>query len=295
MENCIIFSLPGNTELANSLAKELDIKMGKMVIREFPDAESYIRIDSVVNNKTAILVCTLNQPNSKILPLMFAAKTIKELGAKKICLISPYIPYMRQDKRFQPGEAITAYHFAKLLSGWIDCLITVDPHLHRIHHLHDIYSISSLSTLHATKIIAEWIQKNIESPFLIGPDEESRQWVSEIAEYINVPFVICAKTRYGDRNVTVSIPDMKNTGKVPVIVDDIISTGTSMPAILQQMTQQGFKNPVCISVHALFDKEVENNLLAAGAEKIVTCNTIPHPTNKIDITGIIARGIVETC
>src|SRR5690606_3260659 len=108
----------------------------------------------------------------KILSLMFTAQTLKELGAKKIILISPYLPYMRQDKRFEPGEAITSQLFAKFLSNCVDYLITIDPHLHRIHHLSKIYSVPVL-TLHATKEIARWIKENIKFPFLIGPDSES--------------------------------------------------------------------------------------------------------------------------
>ena len=83
MERKIIFSLPGNQELTQSLAQKLKIEQGEAEIRSFPDGESYIRIHSEVKNKTAILICTLNHPNAKILPLIFMARTLKELGTKK--------------------------------------------------------------------------------------------------------------------------------------------------------------------------------------------------------------------
>ena len=108
MDDNILFSLPGNMELTELIAKKLAIEIGKAEIRSFPDGESYIRIDSEVKNKTVILISTLNDPNSKVLPLLFMAQTLKELGAKKLCLVSPYLSYMRQDKQFQPGEAITS-------------------------------------------------------------------------------------------------------------------------------------------------------------------------------------------
>lgn len=295
MEKSIIFSLPDNNQLASKLANKLNIELGYVVIREFPDGESYIRIDADVKNKIVILICTLSHPNCKILPLMFMAQTLKELGANKICLVSPYLPYMRQDKRFNPGEASTASLFAKFLSSWIDCLITIDPHLHRVKNLSDIYSIPTLTILHATKKIAEWIHDHIDSPFLVGPDEESSQWISEIAEYAEAPFVICKKVRYGDRKVTVIMPDIKNLGNVPILLDDIISTGTTMIATLQQVLSHGFKNPICMAVHALFDKETEKYLLLTGAKNIVTCNTVTHPSNKIDLSDVIVKGIVESC
>lgn len=193
MDKYILFSLPGNTKIAQTLGNLLSIEIGKAEIRLFPDNESYICIKSKVRNKTVVLVCTFDNPNSKILPLLFMARTLKELGANKICLIAPYLAYMRQDKRFHSGEAMTSTIFAQLLSGFIDDMITIDPHLHRIHQLNEIYSMSSLLTLHATKNISEWISSHIKNPILIGPDEESRQWVSEIANFSNLPFVIAQK------------------------------------------------------------------------------------------------------
>ena len=73
------------------MANKLEIEIGSVEIRNFPEGESYIRIDSDVKNKVVLLVCELDHPNNKVLPLMFMAQTIKELGANKVCLISPYL------------------------------------------------------------------------------------------------------------------------------------------------------------------------------------------------------------
>jgi ribose-phosphate pyrophosphokinase len=199
---------------------------------------------------------------------------------------------MRQDKRFKPGEAITSVLFAKLLADCIDYIITIDPHLHRIASLAEIFTIPAVS-LHATSKIAAWISEHVNAPFLIGPDEESRQWVEEIAGYANLPFVIGQKKRLGDKDVVISLPAIKNTGYTPILVDDIISTGVSMITILNEIKLRGFKNPLCIAVHALFNDETENQLLRAGAKQVMTCNTILHPTNCIDLTDIIMQGISD--
>ncbi|HHT0594910.1 TPA: ribose-phosphate diphosphokinase [Legionella anisa] len=293
MDNPILFSLPGNNELTQALSNKLSFEIGNAEIHTFPDSESYIRINSEVKNKTVILVSTLDQPNSKILPLIFISRTLKELGANKICLVAPYLPYMRQDKRFHSGEAVTSTIFAQLLSSCIDGMITIDPHLHRIHQLSEIYSMPSLLTLHATKNISEWISSHIKNPILIGPDEESKQWVSEIANFSNLSFVIAQKKRLGDEQVILSLPKIKNIKHTAVLVDDIISSGVSMLETLKQLRTYGFKNPICIGVHALFNIQTENMLLRAGAKQLITCNTIIHSTNQIDISNILAKGIVE--
>lgn len=290
MMNRIIFSLPKNNQIANSLIDTLKAETGLFEIRDFPDDETYIRINSDVKNKKVILVSSLDHPNNKILPLLFMIQTLNELGANEICLVSPYLPYMRQDKQFNPGEAVTSTYFAKLISGYINNLITIDPHLHRIKNTSDIYSIPT-TTLHATKPIAEWIRKNIASPLIIGPDEESTQWVTDVANYSNAPYVIAKKTRHGDRKVTIEIPTINEVDKTPVIVDDIISSGTSMRVAIQQLVARKFKSPICIGVHALFNNETHKSLLQAGAQDIISCNTIPHRSNQIDITDIILEGI----
>ncbi len=295
MKKNILFSLPGNQALTEILTKQLAAELGIAEIRFFPDGESYIRIDSNVRNKTAILIDTLNEPNCKIVPLLFMAQTLKELGAAKIGLVTPYLPYMRQDKRFKAGEGITSKLFAQLLSNYIDSLITIDPHLHRIHHLSEIYTVPNISTMHATERIAQWIEHHVSNPVLIGPDEESRQWVSEIAGYNNLSFVVGKKQRIGDRQVSLSLPEIDNKGQSAVVVDDVIATGISMLEVLKQLQTQGFKNSICIAVHALFNKETEHQLLQVGAEKIVTCNTIVHPSNQIDISDLIVQGIIESC
>lgn len=244
MNKSIIFSFPGNKAFAHHVAKKLSIELGELTIKQFPDGESYVRIHSNVNNKIVILFCTLNNPNKIILSLMFTAQTLKEFGAKKIILISPYLPYMRQDKRFNPGEAITSQLFAKFLSNWVDYLITIDPHLHRVHHLSTIYSIP-VCTLHATKEIVQWIKDHLPSPFLIGPDSESKQWVSEVADQFKAPYIIRKKNRLSDHEVTIDIPFFSITHETLVILDDIISTGSSMLTILKQLSLQGYKNVIC--------------------------------------------------
>jgi len=290
MRNSIIFSFPGNKICAHFLAKKFHIEAGELIIKRFPDGESYVRINSKVKNKTVILFCALNNPNKKILSLMFAAQTLKELGAKKIILISPYLSYMRQDKRFEPGEAVTSLLFAQYLSSWVDYLITIDPHLHRIPHLSKIYSIPVM-TLHATNEIAHWIKKNIKLPFLVGPDIESKQWVSEIAHQLKAPYIVCKKERLSAHEVKMNIPQFSITNETLVLIDDMISTGSSMLAILKQLTSQGYHNVICLAVHPLLNKKIKNDLLAAGATAIITCNTIPDSTNKINILDLIGMNL----
>jgi ribose-phosphate pyrophosphokinase len=287
----IFFALPGNEDLAKSLAEKCRAELGTAIIRRFPDGETYVKIESDVNDKQLIMVCTLDHPDEKLLPLYYLSETAKELGAKSICIVAPYLAYMRQDKRFLPGEGITSAYFAKLVSSFADSLITIDPHLHRRSSLSEIYAIPT-TVIHAADLISKWIRGHIEKPLLVGPDSESEQWVSEVAHHADAPFIILEKARRGDEEVEISVPHVeKYKDHIPVLVDDIISTARTMIETIGHLKRAGMKKPVCIGIHGIFANNAYSDLLIAGAEEVVTCNTIPHESNSIKIDEVIFSSI----
>lgn len=287
----IIVSLFDQHPLTSIIAKKMNAQNITITLRDFPDGETYLKFENDVKDRDLIILNSLDRPNEKILPLLFAAQTAKELGAKRVGLCAPYLAYMRQDKRFHAGEGITSTYFAGLLSRYFNWIVTVDPHLHRRHNLSDIYTIPN-AVLHAAPVISQWIAKNIENPVLIGPDMESEQWVSEVAKQANAPFLILKKIRYGDRDVEVSVPDIQlYLHHTPVLVDDIISTARTMLETINHLKRVSMKPPICIGVHGVFADNAYDLLIASGAEKVVTCNTILHPSNQIDLSDIIVAGI----
>jgi len=286
---CLIFSFPGSERLAKKIASKLGLKLGEAEIRHFPDGETYIRIDSDIKDKELVLITSLDHPDTKAMGIMFFANLAKELGAKTITLVSPYLGYMRQDKKFKEGEVITSRIFAKFLSEQVNSLITVDPHLHRYKSLSEIYSIPT-TVLHATTTIADWAKTNIAKPLFIGPDEESEQWVKKVAELSDAPYIVLKKIRHGDKNVEVSLPNVDKYRKhTPVLVDDIISTARTMIETVEHLNKAGMKAPICIGVHAIFAGDAYQNLQNSGVGRVVTCNCIEHETNAIDLSEIIAK------
>ncbi len=289
----IVFPMPGNEALGKNLAHDTGSQLGEVDVRRFPDGESYVRLLTPVHDRPVALVDTLAQPDSKILPLLFAAAAAKDLGATRVGLVAPYLAYMRQDRRFNPGEAVSSTHFGRLLSGWLDWLVTVDPHLHRHASLDEVYTIPN-QVVQAAPQISEWIRKNVENPVLVGPDEESKQWVSRVAERAGAPYTVLHKIRHGDRDVEVSAPDVGRwRDHTPVLVDDIISTARTMIETIKGLQKLDLAAPVCIGVHAVFAGSAYEDLVAAGAAKIVTCNTIPHASNLIDLTEPIVEAAVS--
>ncbi|HUQ04924.1 MAG TPA: ribose-phosphate pyrophosphokinase [Kofleriaceae bacterium] len=289
--SCVVISVPGSETSAERLRSRLDAEAGAATVRHFPDGEIYVRIDSPVAGRDVVLVCGLDRPADKILPFLFLAATARDLGARRVGLVAPYLSFMRQDSRFHPGEGITSTYFAGLVSGAVDWLVTVDPHLHRWSSLAEIYKIPT-EVVHAAPAIADWVKKHVPSPVLLGPDAESEQWVAAVAARIDAPYQVLEKTRRGDRDVSVSPPDpARCDGHTPVLVDDIISTGRTMIETLRHLRGHGVREPICVGVHAVFADRAHDELLAEGAARVVTCNTIEHHSNRICIADALADGV----
>ncbi len=287
----MICALPGNEAMAGRLADALDAEIAVLTTRSFPDGESYLRYESDPVGRDLILVCTLNDPNPKTLPLLFAAAAARDLGAASVGLVTPYLAYMRQDRRFQPGEAITSLAFAAQLSGAFDWLVTVDPHLHRYQALSDLYTVPAFA-ISAAPAIADWLRDNVEAPLIVGPDMESEQWVRQVAEAVGAPHAVLRKTRHGDRNVEIEAPDLAaHQGRTAVLLDDIVSSAHTTATASRLLAARGFARRLCVAVHGIFAGDALSLLAQAGVEQVVTTNTIVHASNGIDISRLLADAI----
>ncbi len=283
----LLFNLTSDPATCARLAQLLPAQSGELELHRFPDGESYLRFHTECQNRDCLLFCNLYHPDEKLAPLLFAAATLRELGARRLLLITPYLGYMRQDIRFKPGECVSSRVFARLLSDHFDGLITVDPHLHRYASLDEIYSLRSI-LVPAAPLIAQWISQQIRQPLLIGPDAESEQWVSDVAQLAGAPWQILHKERHGDYAVEVSLPDVERwRTHSPVLVDDIISSGRTMLETLHHLQDAGLPRATCIAVHGIFAGDAYRQLQACA--DVISTDCIPHPSNAIDIAGALAE------
>lgn len=289
----LLFELAAAPGVAAALCERAGCERGEIESRSFPDEESYVRLISHVGERDVVLLCTLDRPDPKLAPLLFTAAAAREQGARSVGLVAPYLAYMRQDRAFEPGEAITSATFAKLLSSQFDWLVTIDPHLHRHRSLAELYSIPAIA-MSGSEAIGAWIRREILRPVVIGPDEESGQWAGEIAERAGAPMTVIMKTRSGDRSVQLDSTalDEVSDGN-PVIVDDIASSGETMIAAVKRVRERGFPAPTCVVVHSIFSGDAYTRLLNSGLARMLSTNTVAHPSNEIDVSGALADGVAR--
>lgn len=278
----VVLAAPGHERLAAALAAGLRCEIAQLEWRRFPDGETYIRVVSPVDGASVVVAASLKDPDAQLASLLFIADTVRELGARRVGLAAPYLAYLRQDRRFREGEAITSRTFADVLSRRFDWIATIDPHLHRYAALGAVYSIPSVVS-HAAPGMARWIQAHIPNPIVVGPDSESAQWAGEVASLAGCPATVLEKRRHGDREVEIAAPLAPLAGRTPVLVDDIISSARTMAVAARVIAGSGQVAPVCVGIHAVFAPGAVESLRQAGVARVATCNTVEHETNAIDV------------
>ena len=256
----------------------------------FPDGEIKLRLPDALPAQVLILR-TLNDPNDKLIELLLVAQTARALGAKHLTLVAPYLAYMRQDMAFRPGEAISQRIVGKFLADLFDAVITVDPHLHRVATLQQAVPVAHAVVLSGAPLLSDWIAARRQRPLLIGPDEESAQWVALAAQRHAFDHAVCRKVRHGDRDVDVALPDVALAGRQVVLLDDVASTGHSVARAAQLLLAAGAASVDVAVTHALFSDKALQAMQDAGIGEVWSTDCVVHPSNAISMTNALAAAI----
>ncbi|MDO9139827.1 MAG: ribose-phosphate diphosphokinase [Methylobacter sp.] len=286
----MILAFPDYLPQAQRLAMRLDVPLAEVVLHHFPDGESLIRLPPSLPEH--LIICrSLNQPNDKLIELLLCATTARELGAKRLTLVTPYLSYMRQDIANQPGEAVSQRIVGKLLADLFDDVLTVDPHLHRISLLTQAIPIKNAISLTAANEIGLFLQQQFSHALLLGPDSESEQWVSAIAGNIGFDYAIADKVRRGDTQVDMVLPDKNFAGIPVVIIDDMASTGRTLAKAAGLLQAADCDNVYAVVTHALFCGDAYTHILNSGVKAVWSTDSIAHPSACIQLDTLLANAI----
>lgn len=274
------------------LAKAADLALLVIERHRFPDGELKLRLPEALPAHVVILR-TLNDPNEKLVELLLAAHTARSLGATHLTLVTPYLAYMRQDIAFQPGEAISQRIIGHFLADLFQAVITVDPHLHRVATLQEAIPVAAENAivLSGAPLLADLIAARRNNPLLVGPDEESAQWIALAASRHGFDHAVCRKVRNGDRAVHIALPELAVLGRQVVLLDDVASTGHTVAQAARLLLAAG---ATCVDVavtHALFAGDALQVMQAAGVGDVWSTDCIAHPSNAISMAAPIAQAL----
>ncbi len=279
--------------LATGLARELGCELAFVAEHRFPDGEIKLTLPPALPAHVVVLR-GLQQPNDRLVQLLLTAKTARTLGARHLTLASPYLAYMRQDIAFQPGEAISQRIVVGFLGDLFERVVTIDPHLHRINSLDEVMHGAKGVALSAAPLLGRWIAAQWPAerpPLLVAPDEEAEQWVRAAGEATGLQGVVCRKTRRGDRDVVVELPEGELAGREVVILDDVSSTGHTLVQAAQALQARGVRSIDAAVVHALFGGDAIERLNSAGVRRVWSTDAIPHPSNVVSVAPLLAAAI----
>lgn len=258
----------------------------------FPDGELKLRLPDTLPERVTVLR-SLHHPNEKLLELLLVARTARTLGARHLTLVAPYLAYMRQDIAFQPGEAVSQRIVGRFIAELFDAIITVDPHLHRITTLQEAVPVPQAIVLSGAPLLADLIALHRKLPMLVGPDEESAQWISQAAQRHGFDFAVCRKTRHGDRSVDITLPQSDFAGRAVVLLDDIASSGHTLANVTRLLIAAGAATVDVAVTHALFADDAIKLIKDAGVSNIWSTDCIPHPSNAVSMAPLIATVITS--
>jgi ribose-phosphate pyrophosphokinase len=275
---------------SRALAEALDMPCHIVEKHCFPDGEDKLTLPPSLPEH--VIFCrSLDHPNEKLLELLLSAKTAVELGAQTLTLVAPYLCYMRQDKAFRPGEAVSQRIVGRFLADLFDNVITVDPHLHRIQYLEQAVPAKQAVTLTATSQMAEFLTDRFSNPVLLGPDSEAEQWVAAVADPSQWEYGVCEKLRRGDREVEITLPDIDLQGQDIVLVDDVASSGQTLAVTARKCLSASAGSVHVLVTHALFDDDVKQRLQQADVSNIWSTDSVTHESNVIGLSRLLKQAV----
>ncbi|MDT8992146.1 ribose-phosphate diphosphokinase [Curvibacter sp. APW13] len=275
---------------AEQLARACGMVTAAIARHRFPDGELKLRLPPQLPARV-VLLRSLHHPNEKLTELLLVAPAARTLGAQHLTLVTPYLAYMRQDMAFNPGEVVSQRIVGRFLAGLFDAVLTVDPHLHRVATLEEAVPVPQAVVLSGAPLLARLIAERLENPLLIGPDEESAQWIAQAAQGHGFDFGVCRKVRHGDRDVQIELPTVNVHGRSVVVLDDVASSGRTLAGAARLLLAAGAATVDVAVTHALFAGDALQVIQDAGVRQVWSTDTITHPSNAVSMAESIAQAL----
>ena len=292
MSKLTVISGKSSESLAKELSKKIKANFVKSEIKVFPDGESKITLIGKISKKKSIVLQSISPPVDTNLVQILSLITKAKENSSEVVAVIPYMGYARQDREFLPGEIVTMKVLGKLFkSAGASKIIVVDIHS-SIGLKH--FSIKTKNVTAIPDLVRFFKKLSLKNPLIVSPDQGGKERAKEFAKKFNSDYIALEKIR--DRKTgkvkikTKNLEEVKNRDLI--LVDDIISTGGSIIKATQFLKKQKCKRIYVACTHALLMNDAEKKIKKAGVTSIISTNTIPGKTSKVDISKTIAKAIM---
>ncbi|EHK88902.1 ribose-phosphate diphosphokinase [Saccharomonospora azurea] len=302
-KNLMLFSGRSHVELAEEVAKHLNVTITPQTLHSFANGEIYVRFEESVRGTDAFVLQSFSPPiNEWIMEQLIMVDALKRGSAKRITAIVPFYPYSRQDKKHKGREPISARLVADLFkTAGADRILTVDLHTAQIQGFFD----GPVDHLHGQNVLAQYILEHYgdQNIAVVSPDSGrvrlAEKWAQQLGDR---PIAFIHKTRDPDKpNQAVAnrvVGDVK--GRLCVLIDDMIDTGGTITKAADALKEAGAGEVVIASTHGILSDPATERLAKAPVKEVVVTNTLPIPEEKrfpnltvLSIAPLLARAIQE--
>ncbi|MEM2875086.1 MAG: ribose-phosphate diphosphokinase [Candidatus Hadarchaeales archaeon] len=272
--------------LSRRLSKLLGCRLVRPEFKKFPDGEMYIRIREGISEGDVLLVqSTGKAQNENLVELLLLTELLKDMGAGLIRAVVPYMAYARQDRRFRPGEALSAKTVCRLIeSSGADEFITVD-----VHHEETLkhFSIRARNLTAMRAIGAHLKGLRLKRPLVLGADRGAAERARTVALEIGADHDFVEKKRLSPDRVKVSTGGFDVRGRDVVIVDDIISTGGTMAESARALRRMKARSVCAACAHAVLTGNALERMRSAGIRRVIGTDTIECDVSAVSVAPII--------
>ncbi|GGL44961.1 ribose-phosphate diphosphokinase [Nocardia jinanensis] len=302
-KNLMLFAGRSHPELAEQVAKELDVHVTPQIAREFANGEIFVRFEESVRGSDAFVLQSFPAPlNQWLMEQLIMIDALKRGSAKRITAILPFYPYARQDKKHRGREPISARLVADLLkTAGADRIVTVDLHTDQIQGFFD----GPVDHMHAQLQLAEYVRTNysLNNITVVSPDSGRVRVAEKWADSLNgAPLAFIHKTR--DPLVPNQVKSNRVVGSVEgrtcILIDDMIDTGGTIAGAVNVLREAGAGDVVIAATHGVLSAPAAERLASCGAREVVVTNTLPITEDKkfpqltvLSIAPLLARTIRE--
>ena len=277
-------------DLGKRIARRLKAPYVEAKTRVFPDGESKITFGRIPKNSIVLVVQSTYPPvDTNLLQALSIISQVRKVSSK-IYAIIPYMGYARQDRQFLSGEVVTMSIIARMVqAAGAKKVVAVDIHSKvALNH----FKIPK-ENVSAIPELAKYFKKiKLKNALVVSPDMGGSLRAKKFAGLLNIDFIALKKSR--NRNtgkILIQSSKVNVRGKDLILVDDIISTGGSIIKGAQFLKRQKCKRLFVACTHGLFVEDAEKKIKKAGVSQIISTNTIPRSTSKVDVSGVIVESI----
>lgn len=271
-----IFSGSSNPKLASDVAARLGVELGRIKLTRFKSGEIYVHYEESIRNCDVFLLQSLSHPiNELFVELLVMIDAAKRASARTVNIIIPYYGYARQERKSAPREPISAKMVADVLTtAGATRVLTIDLHAAAIQGFFNI----PVDHLTALDLISGYLKtKQLEDVVVVSPDAGRASMAEKLASRLDSPFAIMIKKRpaHNESVITHVIGDVE--GRTPVIIEDLIDTGTTIVNVVEGLTERGARNSIVCATHGLFSGPALDRLENPGIEEVVVTDSIALP------------------